>query len=103
MGQDAIVVGISQTLGTRVWSGLGTVRWIPRMAMSEQCTAPHMFRQQARAMRTWEGRLMVAKYPCSSSMTAFTGPEASVAGVWQWTQPWVWTMLVTECPVPPTG
>jgi hypothetical protein len=39
----------------------------------------------------------------SSSITALTGPEASVAGVWQWIQPWVWTMLVTPAPVPPTG
>jgi hypothetical protein len=27
--------------------------------MSEQCTAPHMFRQQARETRTWAGRRMV--------------------------------------------
>ena len=37
------------------------------------------------------------------SITHFTGPEASVAGVWQCTQPWVWTMLLTPAPVPPTG
>ena len=36
-------------------------------------------------------------------MTHFTGPEASVAGVWQWIQPWVWIMLQTQAPVPPTG
>ncbi len=37
------------------------------------------------------------------SMTAFTTPEASMAGVWQCTHPWVWTMLVIPAPVPPTG
>ena len=71
--------------------------------MSEQCTAPHMLRQQARAIRTWAGSLWLPKYSNRSSMTALTMPEASMAGVWQWTQPWVWTMLVTEWPVPPMG
>ena len=71
--------------------------------MSEQCTAPHMFRQQARDTRTWAGRRIFWKSSNSSSMMALTGPEASVAGVWQCTQPWVWTMLVTPAPVPPTG
>ena len=53
-----------------------------------------MFRQQASAMRTRAGRLFVVKYSWSSSMTAFTTPEASVAGVWQWIQPWVCTTLL---------
>jgi hypothetical protein len=39
----------------------------------------------------------------TSSMVALTVPEASVAGVWQWIQPWVWTMLVMPAPVPPIG
>ena len=26
-----------------------------------------------------------------------------MAGVWQWTQPWVWTILVMPAPVPPIG
>ena len=26
-----------------------------------------------------------------------------MAGVWQWIQPWVWTMLVMPAPVPPMG
>jgi hypothetical protein len=62
VGQDATVVGISQRFGIRVLSGLGTVRWMPRMAMSEQWTAPHMFRQHARAIRTWLGSFIVTKY-----------------------------------------
>ena len=33
--------------------------------------------------RTRAGRLFVVKYYGVSSMTAFTTPEASVAGVWQ--------------------
>jgi hypothetical protein len=37
---------------------------------------------------------MFLKSSNSTSMVALTGPEASVAGVWQWIQPWVWTMLV---------
>ena len=45
------------------------------MAMSEQCTAPHMFRQQARAMRSLPGiGLVPSKYSCRSSMTHFTTP-----------------------------
>jgi len=31
------------------------------MAMSEQWTAPHMFRQQAKAIRTWLGSFIVTK------------------------------------------
>ncbi len=36
-------------------------------------------------------------------MTALTTPEASVAAEWQWTHPWVWTMLEMAGPIPPTG
>ena len=71
--------------------------------MSEQCTAPHMLMQQAREMRTGAGRRMFLKSSNMASMTHFTGPEASVAGVWQCTQPWVCTMLLMPAPVPPTG
>ena len=62
---------------------------MPRMAMSEQCTAPHMFRQQARAMRSLAGRFWCVNWSHKASITAFTMPEASVAEEWQWTQPWV--------------
>ena len=61
VGQDATVVGISQVLNSVPWLILGTLRCSPRMAMSEQCTAPHMFRQQANAMRTLAGRTMEPK------------------------------------------
>jgi hypothetical protein len=71
--------------------------------MSEQCTAPHMFRQQAMEMRTGAGRHMLTNSSNTASMVALTVPDASVAGVWQWTQPWVCNMLVTPAPVPPTG
>ncbi len=74
------------------------------MAMSEQCTAPHMLRQQARAIRSFPGIGFVpSKYSCRSSMTHFTTPDASVAAEWQWTHPWVWTMLEMAAPIPPTG
>ncbi len=59
---------------------LGGVRWMPKMAMSEQCTAPHMLRQQARAILTWAGSLWLPKYSNRSSMTALTMPEASMPG-----------------------
>src|SRR5512143_2996182 len=94
VGHDAIVVGISHWFARVASLTFGGLRWMPRMAISEQCTAPHMFRQQARAIRTRAGRVFVVKYSWSSSMTAFTTPEASVAGVWQCTQPWVWTTLL---------
>ncbi len=71
--------------------------------MSEQCTAPHMLRQQANATRTFAGRSDLSKCGKSSSMSAFTTPDASDAAEWQCTQPCVWTMLVIPAPVPPTG
>ena len=61
VGQDATVVGISQVLNRVLWSILGILRCRPRMAMSEQCTAPHMFRQQAKAMRTLAGSFIEVK------------------------------------------
>ncbi len=69
----------------------------------ESGTAPHMFRQQAREMRTWAGSLWEPKYSNSSSHDRLDHAGASMAGVWQWTQPWVWTMLVMPAPVPPKG
>ena len=36
-------------------------------------------------------------------MRAFTTPEASVPGMSQCSQPWVWAIMDTELPVPPTG
>ena len=59
--------------------------------------------QQAREMRTGAGSRMFWKSSNKASMTHFTGPEASVAGVWQCTQPCVCTMLLMPAPVPPTG
>ena len=72
---------------TRSWLTFGGLRWMPRMAISEQCTAPHMFRQHASEMRQYAGSFMSAKYSYRSSITALTMPDASVAGVWQWIQP----------------
>ena len=71
--------------------------------MSEQWTAPHMLRQQASAMRSFPGSFRSSKYGKTSSITAFTMPEASVAAEWQWIQPCVWTMLEIALPIPPTG
>ena len=51
VGQAAITFGISHLARTRSWLTCGGLRWMPRMAISEQCTAPHMFRQQASEMR----------------------------------------------------
>ena len=49
---------------------LGGRRCTPRMAMSEQCTAPHMFRQQATAMRSLAGRSSCVKRSMSASIIA---------------------------------
>ena len=38
----------------------------------------------------------------SSSIIAFTTPDASVPGMSQCSQPWVWEIIVTEFCVPPT-
>src|SRR5659263_426188 len=90
-GHEATVVGISHWFGSALLSIRGGVRCRPRIAMSEAWTAPHMFRQQATATRSLAGSFSEVKYSASSSMTAFTKPEASVAAEWQCTQPWVWT------------
>src|SRR5512143_450461 len=103
VGQAATVLGISQSLGTRSLLILGGLRCTARTAMSEQWTAPHMLRQQAKATRTLAGRSVRSKCGKSSSISDFTTPEASEAAEWQCTQPWVWTMLVMPGPVPPTG
>ena len=66
--------------------------------MSEQWQAPHMLTQQASATRSFAGSVHAGKVPVSSSITAFTSPEASVAAEWQWIQPWVCTMLLTALP-----
>ena len=62
-----------------------------------------MLRQQATAMRSLPGSLSSLKYGKSASIMLFTRPEASVAELWQCTQPWVCTMLLMVRPVPPTG
>ena len=103
VGQEAIRVGTSQILGSTSWRILGGLRWMPSTAMSEQCTAPHMFRQQATAIRSLAGSFSSTKYGNSSSIMHFTRPEASVAEEWQCTQPCVWTMLLMLALVPPTG
>ena len=51
--------------------------------MSEQCTAPHMLTQQASATRSLAGSSIPVKWPISSSISALTMPEASVAAEWQ--------------------
>ena len=61
VGQEAISVGTSQILGSTSCWILGGLRWMPRMAMSEQCTAPHMFRQQATAIRSLAGSFSSTK------------------------------------------
>ena len=61
VGQDAISVGTSQILGRTSWWIFGGLRCTPRMAMSEQCTAPHILRQQATAMRSLAGSFSSAK------------------------------------------
>ena len=37
------------------------------------------------------------------SIRLLTTPEASVPGMSQCSQPWVWEIIDTELPVPPTG
>ena len=61
VGQEETSVGISQTLGSSSWSIVGTLVCTPSTAMSEQCTAPHMFRQQAKAMRSLPGSSMLGE------------------------------------------
>src|SRR4030067_3027410 len=103
VGHEDTVVGISQIFGSSALLIFGRVLWTARMAMSEQCTAPHMLRQQAKAMRNFPGRSIFSKRGKRSSITAFTTPEASLAAEWQCTQPCAWTMLVIDGPLPPTG
>ena len=79
-GQAATASGISQSWSTHWSSIIGGLRWIPTIPMSEQCTAPHMLMQQASEMRTGAGRRMFLNSSNMVSITALTGPEASVAG-----------------------
>ena len=101
-GHDATRFGISHTRGRFAWSIFGGRRWIPRIAMSEQCTAPHMFRQHATAMRSFPGSRIRVNSSASSSITTFTSPDASVADEWQCTHPCVCTTLEIAFPIPPT-
>src|SRR3990172_10709529 len=103
VGQERTVFGISHTAATLASSMRGGFRWMPTMARSEQWTAPHMLRQHATATRRLAGSFISTKYSYSSSIMDFTRPEASVAALWQWTQPCVWMTLEIEWPVPPTG
>src|SRR5512133_1040043 len=104
VGQAAMMFGISHPpLAIFSWSIFGGFRWMPTIARSEQWTAPHMFRQHATEMRSLPGSVMLSKYGCISSMIDFTSAEASVAALWQWIHPWVWTTLLIALPVPPTG
>ena len=82
-GQEAMMFGISQLCATSASFTLGIFLWIPTQAMSEQCTAPHMFRQQAMETFSLAGRSSFLKYSNRSSITALTVPEASVAALWQ--------------------
>ena len=95
--------GTCDSMSRPTTESCGTVRWMPTSAMSLTWAAPHMFRQHAMAMRSLLGRSSRWKYSNRSSMTALVMPEASVAGVWQCTQPCVCTTLLMEAPVPPTG
>ncbi|GBE57928.1 hypothetical protein BMS3Abin01_00855 [bacterium BMS3Abin01] len=61
LGHEATVVGISHWLGSFSLSITGGVRWTPSMAISEACTAPHMFRQQATARRILAGSFSEVK------------------------------------------
>ena len=44
-----------------------------------------------------------ANYLTPDVVVDFTTPEASVPGMSQCSQPWVWATMETELPVPPTG
>ena len=94
---------ISHSWSAHSWSIMGGLRWMPTRPMSEQCTAPHMLMQQARAMRTGAGRRMSFEVVKDGVHHAFHRAGGVGGGVWQCTQPWVCTMLLMPAPVPPTG
>ena len=54
-------------------------------------------------MRTRFGISSLTNSLYNSSIRLFTTPEASVPGMSQCSQPWVWEIMDTELPVPPTG
>ena len=53
-------------------------------------------------MCTRLGMLQFLNSSMSSSIMALTTPEASVPGISQCSQPWVWAIMATELAVPPT-
>jgi hypothetical protein len=71
------------------------------MAMS--AWPPQLISQQLVDRCTRLGMSSWMNSACSSSISAFTAPEASVPGMSQCSQPWVWAIIDTELPVPPTG
>src|SRR5512143_3058513 len=100
-GQRATTVGRSQTLATMSWLIFGgLVCW---MLMAISPWPPQLIWQQEVVICTRLGISSLTNSLCSSSISAFTTPEASVPGMSQCSQPWVWEIMVTEGPVPPTG
>ena len=98
------MVGISQVFASRSWSIFG------RLAVDADDGQVGAVDGAAHVQAAGHGDAQLGRQGhrsrssgCSSSMIALTSAEASVAALWQWIQPWVWTMLLMELPVPPTG
>ena len=100
-GHRATTVGRSHMLATRSWLILGGLVCCTTMAMS--AWPPQLISQQEVDRCTRLGMSSLMNSACRSSIRALTAPEASVPGMSQCSQPWVWAMLETELPVPPTG
>ena len=100
-GQRATTAGRSQTLATRSWLIFGGLVCCTMIAMS--AWPPQLISQHEvdRCTRLGMSSLMNSLY--RSSISALTAPEASVPGMSQCSQPWVWAIIDTELPVPPTG
>ena len=63
---------------------------------------PQLIWQQEVVICTRLGMLALRNSSMSSSIIDFTTPEASVPGMSQCSQPWVWEIMATEFWVPPT-
>ena len=100
-GQRATTAGRSQTFATRSWLIFGGLVYCTLMAMSPW--PPQLIWQHEVVMRTRLGISSLTNSSYIMSIIDFTTPEASVPGMSQCSQPWVWLIIETELPVPPTG
>ena len=100
-GQRATALGSSQTLDRMSWLMRGGRVCCTTTAMS--ACPPQLISQQEVERRTRLGISSLMNSSNRESIMDLLTPEASVAGMSQCHQPWVWATAEMALPVPPTG